>query len=110
MRKSTFFTTLLAIGCIQSLIISSAFSQPKNSSLSQTWSNANKTFVLFSWSRAEDNREIYSSALYTEVSQNTLKIYNTYKLEPFGKNARCGGLGCDLGQGQLVGTLERIYK
>ncbi len=106
MQKINFFTPLLAIGFIHSLVTSPAFAQQRNSSLIQAWSDANKTFVSFSWLRAEDNQEIYSSALYTEISQNTLSIYNTYKLEPFGKNARCGGLGCDLGKGQLVGSLK----
>jgi hypothetical protein len=41
-----------------------------------------------------------------QIKQNTLNIYNTYKLDPFGKNARCGGLGCDLGKGALVATLK----
>lgn len=106
MQRLLFFTTSLTIGFAQSAITSSAFAQQGNRSLSQAWSDANKAFVSFSWSRAEDNQEIYSSALHTEISQNTLSIYNTHKLDPFGKNARCGGLGCDLGKGQLVATLK----
>ena len=106
MKKTIFLTTLLIVGLAQNLVISPAFAQQKNRSLSQVWSDANKNFVSFKWLRAEDDREIYSSALYTEISQNTLNIYNTYKLDPFGKNARCGGLGCDLGKGQMVGTLK----
>jgi hypothetical protein len=106
MKKTIFLATLLVVGFAQNSITSPAFAQQRNSSLSEVWGDANKGFVSFSWLRAEDNREIYSSALYTEISQNTLSIYNTYKLEPFGKNARCGGLGCDLGKGQLVGSLK----
>ncbi|MBE9009140.1 hypothetical protein IQ250_02850 [Pseudanabaenaceae cyanobacterium LEGE 13415] len=79
--------------------------QQSNRTLRQAWSDANG-FVSFGWLRAEDGGEIYSSAVYVEVKQNTLNIYNTYKLDPFGKNARCGGLGCDLGKGQVVGTLN----
>jgi hypothetical protein len=102
----SFFKKLLVIGVIQGTIISPVSAQQTNKSLSQVWGDANKAFISFSWLRAEDDREIYSSALYTEISQNTVSIYNTYRLEPFGKSARCGGLGCDLGKGQLVGTLK----
>ena len=106
MKKSIFFPTLLALGFIQNSSTSFVLAQPNNSDISQAWSSAKKTFVSFSWLRAEDKREIYSSALYTEINQNTLSIYNTHKLEPFGKNARCGGLGCDQGKGEMIGTLK----
>lgn len=106
MQKMSFFRTLVVVGLTQGMIISPTLAQQKNNSLSQVWKDANKTFVSFDWLRAENNTVIYSSALYTEISQNTLSIYNTYKLEPFGKSVRCGGLGCDLGKGQLVGTLK----
>ena len=106
MQKMTFFRTLVVVGVVQGMISSPILAQDRNSPLGQVWPDANKAFLLFSWSRVEDNEEIYSSALYTEISQNTLNIYNTYKLEPFGKSARCGGLGCDLAKGQLVASLK----
>lgn len=110
MQKSISLTTLLIVGFIQSAITSSAIAQQGNRSLSQAWSDANKAFMSFSWLRPEGNQIIYSSALYTETNQNTLSIYNTYKLDPFGKNARCGGLGCDLGKGQLIAILKLESK
>ena len=75
------------------------------STLSQAWLDGNG-FTSFQWLRAEDRGKLHSSVVYTEVKQNTLKIYNTYQRDPMGKNARCGGLGCDLNKGQLVGTLN----
>lgn len=63
-------------------------------------------FASYAWLRAEDNRELYSSAVYLSLSGNSLSIYNTYNAEPLGHSARCGGLGCDLGKGQLLATIE----
>lgn len=79
--------------------------QQNNRTLREAWSDANG-FTSFDWVRAEDGGEVYSSAVYVDIKQNTLNIYNTYKLDPFGKYARCGGLGCDLGKGQVVGILN----
>jgi hypothetical protein len=106
MKKNAGFTTLLLIGVAQLLSISIAQGQQRSESLGQAWSDGNKNFTLYSWLRAEDESEIYSSPVYTEINQNTLNVHNTYRLDPFGKNARCGGLGCDLGKGQLIATLR----
>lgn len=77
--------------------------------LETVWTDATG-FAYFDWLRAEDNRELYSSSLYLSVSGNTLSIYNTYNAEPLGRLARCGGLGCDLGTGSLVATLEFVQQ
>ena len=65
-------------------------------------------FTSFAWLRSDDNRELYSSAVYLSLSGNKLSIYNTYNAAPLGQLARCGGLGCDLGKGQLLATLEVV--
>ena len=63
-------------------------------------------FANYAWLRTEDDGELYSSAVYLSLSGNSLSIYNTYNAAPLGQLARCGGLGCDLGKGQLLATLE----
>ncbi len=73
--------------------------------LETNWSDA-PGFADFTWHRAEDDGEVYSSVVYLSLSGNKLSIYNTYNAAPLGHLARCGGLGCDLGTGQLLGILE----
>lgn len=65
-------------------------------------------FAYYTWLRSEDDREPYSSAVYLSLSGNSLSIYNTYNAAPLGHLTRCGGLGCDLGKGQLLATLEVV--
>lgn len=65
-------------------------------------------FANYVWLRTEDEGELYSSAVYLSLSGNSLSIYNTYNAAPLGHSARCGGLGCDLGKGQLLATLEVV--
>lgn len=67
-------------------------------------------FANYTWLRSEDDGELYSSAVYLSLSGNTLSIYNTYNAAPLGQLARCGGLGCDLGKGQLLATLEVVPR
>lgn len=97
--------TGLVTGLIVITINQSVFAQQSNLSLSKAWEDGNG-FTSFEWLSAKDNETIYSSAVYTEVNQNTLSIYNTYNRAPLGQYARCGGLGCDLGKGQLVATVK----
>jgi hypothetical protein len=108
-RAMEYETMKILIGLVTGLIIiattQSVLAQQSNLTLSETWEDG-KGFTSFEWLRAENKRELYSSAVYIEVNRNTLNIYNTYKLDPFGKYARCGGLGCDLGRGGLVTTLN----
>jgi hypothetical protein len=78
-------------------------------SLQSTWADGSG-FSSFTWSRAEDGGEIYSSAVYLSLSGNRLSIYNTYNAAPLGHSARCGGLGCDLERGQLVADLEVVKQ
>lgn len=63
-------------------------------------------FANYAWLRTEDEGELYSSAVYLSLSGNSINIYNTYNAAPLGHSARCGGLGCDLGKGQLLATIE----
>lgn len=65
-------------------------------------------FANYAWLRTEDEGELYASAVYLSLSGNSLSIYNTYNAAPLGQLARCGGLGCDLGKGQLLATLEVV--
>ena len=73
--------------------------------LQDIWADA-AGFASFTWARDVDGSEIYSSAVYLSLSDNQLSIYNTYNTAPLGHLARCGGLGCDLGRGQLLANLE----
>jgi hypothetical protein len=79
--------------------------QQRTSTLESAWTDGTG-FTSYIWSRATDGGSLYSSSIYTVVSGNTLSIYNTYMSEPLGQFARCGGLGCDLGRGELVATIE----
>ncbi|AMA08913.1 hypothetical protein [Picosynechococcus sp. PCC 73109] len=94
------FASLTIFGYSQSVL-----AQQKAFVLQEAW-GFSRGFASFDWLRAEDKETIYSSAVYTEINRNTLAVYNTYKQDPFGKYARCGGLGCDLGKGQLIATLN----
>lgn len=100
---------LIIMGFSQELNTSLVSAQQKNLTLSDAWTDGNG-FTLFNWLRSEGAGIIYSSAVYIEVKQNTLTVYNTYKLDPFGRYARCGGLGCDLGKGQLISILNFVYQ
>ena len=73
--------------------------------LESTWTDG-YGFTNFTWLRSDDNRELYSSTVYLSLSGNSLDIYNTYSAAPLGHLARCGGLGCDLGKGQLLASVE----
>ena len=81
----------------------------QNQTLQDSWTDA-PGFASFTWARDEDGREIYSSAVYLTLSDNQLSIYNTYNAAPLGHLARCGGLGCDLGRGQLLATIEVVKQ
>lgn len=81
----------------------------QSQTLQDSWADA-PGFASFTWARDEDGREIYSSSVYLSVSDNQLSIYNTYNTAPLGHLARCGGLGCDLGKGQLLATLEVVKQ
>lgn len=105
MKNLTVVSLFLMLGIGQTVNVLSVQAQQRSNTLNQTWTDGNG-FTSVSWSFVEDGEEIYSSAVYTEINQNTLNIYNTYQLDPFGKYARCGGLGCDLGKGQLIATLK----
>ena len=65
-------------------------------------------FAEYSWHRANDGRELYSSPVYISLSGNSLNIYNTYNTAPLGQQTACGGFGCDLGRGQLLATLTVV--
>jgi hypothetical protein len=105
MKSLLSLTALLTFGLVQNIVILPVFSQQRNIPLSQAWTDAHQNFVTYRW-LSPGGDTIYSSTLYTEISQNTLSIYNTYVRDPFGSNAICGGLGCDLGKGQLIATLR----
>ena len=77
----------------------------QSQTLQDNWTNATG-FASFTWSRNEDGNEIYASTVYLSLSGNQLSIYNSYNIAPLGHLARCGGLGCDLGRGQLLANLE----
>lgn len=81
------------------------FAQRKDLTLQEAW-GFTRGFTSFDWLRAEDKKTIYSSVVYTEINQRTLKVHSTYKQDPFGKSSRCSGLGCDLSKGQLIATLN----
>ncbi|ACB54597.1 hypothetical protein cce_5251 (plasmid) [Crocosphaera subtropica ATCC 51142] len=49
---------------------------------------------------------IYKSVVYLERKNNIIYIYNTYLRRPLGQANGCGGLGCDMGKGSLLGTLK----
>jgi hypothetical protein len=78
--------------------------QQTDLTLEAAW--ANRGFTAFSWIRMDDSHSLYNGTVYTEVTGNTLSIYNSYLRSPLGQLARCGGLGCDLGKGALIATLE----
>lgn len=77
--------------------------------LQDNWTDATG-FARFTWSRDEDGGEVYSSAVYLSLSGNQLSIYNTYNAAPLGHLAQCGGLGCDLGKGDLLANLEVVKQ
>lgn len=81
----------------------------QSQTLQDSWADA-PGFASFTWARDEDGRELYSSTVYLALSDNQLSIYNTYNAAPLGHSARCGGLGCDLGRGQLLATLEVVKQ
>lgn len=81
----------------------------QSQTLQDNWGNATG-FASFVWSRSEDGGEIYASTVYLSLSGNKLSIYNTYNAAPLGHLARCGGLGCDLGKGQLLANLEVVKQ
>ena len=55
---------------------------------------------------SEDRGLLYSSSIAVKVGGNRATFYNTFKVAPFGKYARCGGLGCDLGVGQQIAQVD----
>jgi hypothetical protein len=63
-------------------------------------------FVSYEWLRPEDNEILYESVVFTVSRDNNLCIYQAVQQDPFGSLARCGGLGWDLEQGELVAVLE----
>lgn len=106
-RFLAIFTSLLGVAGLHLLAGTTVTAQQRSSSLASRWSNAATTaFMRFTWRRIEGDATLYSSDLSTELTGNTLRIFNAYKRDPFGKYARCGGLGCDLARGQLVSTIS----
>ena len=81
----------------------------QSQTLETVWADGSG-FASYEWFRTEDEGELYASAVYLSLSDNSLSIYNTYNAAPLGHSARCGGLGCDLGKGQLLATLEVVSQ
>ena len=79
--------------------------QPISATLEQRWTDG-QGFATYTWMRAEDRGDLYSSDIVIRVSGNRATFFNTFKVAPFGKYARCGGLGCDLGVGQQIAQLD----
>lgn len=55
-----------------------------------------------------DNTEgstLYRSVIYLEPQGNQIHFYRPDVRDPFGGNARCGGLGCDLEVGDSLGAI-----
>jgi hypothetical protein len=106
-RLLTSFVSVCVFAGLQMVAAIPASAQHRTSTLTSSWSNAGSTaFMRFTWRRIDGNTALYSSDLATELTGNTLRLFNTYKRDPFGKYARCGGLGCDLGRGQLLSTIS----
>ena len=101
-------STALLLSCT-SEVKAQSLQVAQNQTLQDSWADA-PGFASFTWARDEDGREIYSSAVYLSLSGNQLSIYNTYNAAPLGHLARCGGLGCDLGRGQLLANLEVVKQ
>ena len=79
--------------------------QPNSATLEQRWTDG-QGFATYTWMRAEDRGNLYSSDIVIRVSGNRATFFNTFKVAPFGKYARCGGLDCDLGVGQQIAQLD----
>lgn len=89
---------------LSSVILHGAMSKPLPAqSLPDFWTG--QGFAFLQWLRVEDESVLYRSEVFMTTDSNQLNVYNTFKKEPFGSLARCGGLGCDLEQGNLVATL-----
>jgi len=115
-RFSKFGLVLLVIFSMSFASIHSAVAklplqigQQSSQSLQSRWSDG-VGFVTLNWLRASDRATLYSSTVYLSVTGNRISVFNTYAKEPFGQLARCGGLGCDLGKGALVATLDLVPK
>ena len=63
-------------------------------------------FISYKWLRLEDKEPLYQSTLFMTTKGNIMCLYQSAYQDPFGSLARCGGLGCDLKQGELVSILE----
>jgi len=103
LRAIAIFGTLISVASIQAGYTTPVYRI--ESDLAKAWVDGSG-FATFSWIRGEDKGTLYQSAIYLELNRNKLSIYNTYNRAPLGMYTRCGGLGCDLGKGSLVGTLN----
>jgi hypothetical protein len=63
-------------------------------------------FMSLSLSMPSNNDSFVNNAIYTEIQNNKIFVYNSTPIDPFGSISACGGLGCDLKKADLVSIIE----
>lgn len=86
--------------------VSAARGRSESQTIEGRWKSGNGSgFIHYRWSRQEDSQTVYESILAGRFSVNSIYLYSTANRYPIGEFARCGGLGCDLEVGKLLGLL-----